>query len=562
MWPTIDQAPPKKGWDKKGIDLLVFVEGARFPCAAQCKGFVVQDIGPDQTRQTCNSIEHFRLSGTLVDTYLVIHNREGKDPDFRREVNLELQELIASGQAKSAYLWDRQEFLTRCRVRLEERIIEGLHGRAAELLSYYSTLFFMGSTFVKEVPVSESLLRFRRLEPCKRIPVANCQRSVSKLILSPTQARWTLLTGTFGAGKTTTVLQAAASKECAPVLIECRLLPSHSDLLQGTSVLLEESLKTLRIFNDFSEADARVFYELAGTSFKSLLKRHDTEFVLILDGLDENRFYSHYRGMEFLSNQLAELRCPIVMTTRLEHLNSMFGDFSAAFAEFSIKYAPKRDARLLQLEPWTLDQAIALCELVLCNLSDTQRTRLQEFRDLLLQDSFAGLYGDLPSNPLMLRFIVDDVVDMGVRQVSRPILLDSWMRRKIRRDRISPNRSSIDDDLDLEEYVSRAITTMERVASRMVVITDGKAELIESIPDNTVKEVASSIFGRSVDNLLSLSLTSFLLPSGPSTGTDRSLVFAFRIVQEFLLARHLRGLDANPLDYPTTVQSLYREIGS
>jgi len=78
LWPAIDQAPPKKGWDSKGIDLLVLSEGSRLPCAVQCKGFVVQDIGPDQTRQVRASIEKFSQSKVLVDIYLVVHNRGGE----------------------------------------------------------------------------------------------------------------------------------------------------------------------------------------------------------------------------------------------------------------------------------------------------------------------------------------------------------------------------------------------------------------------------------------------------------------------------------------------------
>jgi hypothetical protein len=380
------------------------------------------------------------------------------------------------------------------------------------------------------------------------------------LILSPTEARWTLLTGTFGAGKTTAVLQAAASKATAPLLIECRLLPALSNQLNSTSVLLEESLKTLRTLDEFSDADRQIIYELAGTTFKVMLKRPDTKFVVILDGLDENRFYSHQRGMEFLSNQLAELNCPIVLTTRLEHLNAMFGDFSSAFQEFSVKYAPKRDARLLQLDPWTVDQAISLCDLVICELRGIQRSRLQEFRELLFKTDFFGLYGDLPSNPLMLRFILDDVVESGIHKTTRPLLLDTWMRRKIRRDRRASLRASLNDNLDLEEFVDRIMTVMQSTAGRMFVLNDGYAELEETVSEVVINEIISSVFAGADESFLGLTLNSFLLPSGPTRTKERSFVFAFRIVQEYLLARHLKTT-GNPLgEFPATVQELFAEL--
>ena len=560
LWPAIDQSPPKKGWDSKGVDLLVLSEVSRLPCAVQCKGFVVQDIGPDQTLQVRRSVQKFSQSGLLVDTYLVLHNRSGSNPEFRREITSMLQQIEESGQALRAELWDRHKLLSICRSRLEERIADGLHERAEELSEYYSNFFLHGSTLLRTVPVTESRLRFRRFEPCTVAPIASCSRSVSDLILSPTEARWTLLTGTFGAGKTTTVLQAAASKASAPVFIECRLLPALSNQLNSTSVLLEESLKTLRIFDEFSDADRQIIYEVSGTTFKVMLKRPGTKFVVILDGLDENRFYSHQRGMEFLSNQLAELVCPIVLTTRLEHLNAMFGDFSAAFLEFSVKYAPKRDARLVQLDPWSIDQAISLCDLVVYELKGIQRTRLQEFRKLLFNSAFRGFYGDLPSNPLMLRFILDNVIESGVHETTRTLLLDSWMRRKIRRDRRALQRDSLNDNLDLEDFVDQIMTVMQMAAGRMFVLSDGHVELEETVPEGVIKEIVSSVFPGAQESPLGLALNSFLLPSGQARTRGRSFAFAFRIVQEYLLARYLKSTGISLDEFPATVQELLREI--
>jgi hypothetical protein len=66
--------------------LPCFAEGSRSPCGVQCKGFVVQDIRPDQARQVRRSIEKFSQSGLFVGTYLIIHNREGYNLDFHREI--------------------------------------------------------------------------------------------------------------------------------------------------------------------------------------------------------------------------------------------------------------------------------------------------------------------------------------------------------------------------------------------------------------------------------------------------------------------------------------------
>ncbi len=561
FWPTIDQVPPRRDWDAKGIDLLVWSENAPFPCAVQCKGFAVQDLGPDQLRQIRTSIGSFVRSRVRVHTYLVIHNREGRNREYRQEIGALLSEIVASGQAIKAELWDRHRFLTNCKAELENRIASALHKHAHELLSYYARAFTHGATFVERVPVSEFQLRFRRYEPCKKTLVEQGDSlRVHELVLSPTEARWTLLTGTFGAGKTTTVLHAANLIAGAPVLVECRSLPFLLNELNSTSVLLEQSLKSLRILDEFPEPDRQVIYEISGSTFKAMLKKPGSRFVFILDGLDENRFYSQQRGMEFLSNQLAELRCPIILTTRLEHLNSMFGDFSAAFQEFSTKLAPRRDARLFELQPWSLEQSVSLCDLILSKIYDDGRSRLDEFRTMLSNSTFPSLYGDLPSNPLMLRFIIDDVIENGVHQSTRAALLDSWMRRKIRRDRSAVTRVSIGETVDLEDFVERVIRVMEDVAGRMVNYVEDRLELVETIDEDSVRELAIPTFRTQNDNLLGLVLNSFLLPTGPRSGTTASLAFAFRVVQEYLLARYLRRTGADPEGLPPSVRDFWNEL--
>jgi hypothetical protein len=44
----------------------------------------------------------------------------------------------------------------------------------------------------------------------------------------------------------------------------------------------------------------------------------------VIDGLDENRLYGRAEGIRQLSNELAEVGCPVILTTRREHLDSTF----------------------------------------------------------------------------------------------------------------------------------------------------------------------------------------------------------------------------------------------
>jgi hypothetical protein len=557
IWPQIDQVPARRAWDAKGIDLLVWTDDGQFPCAVQCKGFTVQELGRDQLRQVLDSIDTFSNSFTKCNTYIILHNRDGKNAEFRNAVQKRLENLVASGQVNHAELWDRQQLLTRAEQRLKEMITDSLHTYSFELLKSYQRLFSFGQSFVRNVPVKQFNLRFRRYEPCVRIPLHSEKLvSASELVLSRTQARWTLLAAQFGMGKTTTVLHAATSSKHTVVLIECRSLPDRQDQLTSTSLLLEEGLKSLGILHQFSDADQQVLYEVAALTFKAMLKRPHVPFVLIIDGLDENRFYSRLRGMEFLSNQLADLQCPVILTTRLEHLNAMFGDFSSAFQEFSVKQAPKRDARLIELEPWNVAQAVELSTSAWRAASEGEKEHLQTLVEMLRDDSYSSLYGDLPRNPLMLQFIIEDVADHGVRLSDRSSLIESWIKKKIRRDQSRVMRASVGEGLDVEDFTERVLKVMERVAGRM--IDPGTHELLEVIDSQEVLDCSAPQFANA--DLLGLVLNSLLLPVGPRRGENLPLTFAFRVVQEYLLARYLVRSREDESVYPKSIRDFIVQI--
>lgn len=557
LWPNIDQVPARREWDARGVDLLVWKEGGPFSCAVQCKGFAVQEVGRDQIRQVVTSIEAFSAAAIECETYIVLHNRDGKNAEFRNLIEGRLKKLIETGQVRRAELWDRQKFLTTVDRRLQELINASLREHSSELLKNYQNLFTFGYAFVPRVPAQEFALRFRRYEPCTRVAVGEGKLiSAEQMVLTPTKARWTLLAAQFGMGKTTTVLHAATSRDHTVVLIECRSLPDRQDQLTSTSLLLEESLKSLAILRHFSDADQQILYEVTAVTFKNMLKRPRAPFVLILDGLDENRFYSRVRGLEFLSNQLADFECPVLLTTRLEHLNAMFGDFSAAFQEFSVKRSPTREARLIQLNSWTIAQTKELCFSALNNTESVAKERILDLMKMLEDGSFSKFYGDLPRNPLMLQFILEDVVEYGIRLSNRSSLLESWIKQKIRRDQSRTTRITVEENLDVEDLTGRVLTIMEHVAGRMV--DPETHELLEVISSKEVLDLAAGQFG-TVD-LLGLILNSLLLPVRARQGDSLPLAFAFRVVQEYFLARYLvrNGQDAS--SYPESVSNLMGEL--
>jgi hypothetical protein len=104
-------APAAMGpYDRIGADHLVWADREPLTLVVQCKGFEVpeEEIGKSQIRQCLKSIQSFKKSGQKAKTYLLIHNRTGKNEELRKVVGLELKTLVESGQVNRAELWDRQ----------------------------------------------------------------------------------------------------------------------------------------------------------------------------------------------------------------------------------------------------------------------------------------------------------------------------------------------------------------------------------------------------------------------------------------------------------------------
>jgi hypothetical protein len=557
FWPGMIQTPAKSAWDAKGIDLLVWSDTEPLPCVVQCKGFAVHALGDDQLRQTLESIESFRRAGVRADTYLIVHNREGKNRKFTDLVEKQLQVLVSDGLVGRAELWDRHAVLDRAHDKLRETIIAQIHSYSQRLLDEFQSRFKFGHLYKPSVPVVEKTLRFKRFQPCEvTIEKPQEHRSVSALIISASRARWTLLAGRFGTGKTTSALHAAASSRLATLVIRCSALPPDTHKLNSTNMLLQESLKIVRLLDDIDPLEREIIYELAGTTMARLLRGPNPQYLLIFDGLDENRLYSSLHGMQWLSNQLAELRCPVVLTTRVEHLHVMFGDFSLAFEELSWRSSTKT-GRLFELEAWDDDDVRAFVVQVRNETMGKERVLLDDLLHKLGTPAAKMLYGELPSNPLFLQFILEDIVSEGMQRSSRGELIDRWCRRKMLRDRSISERSSAGQGMDGLDAVERMLRVMENVAHEMTAIDGPWITLAESTTSAAVISVARSIFDERFD-VLPILLNSLLMPVGPR-GSNLQITFAFRILHEYFLARYVQREGLSDTYYPDTVRSFIAE---
>lgn len=320
LWPTLIQPLGMADYDRAGIDLIMFKEGGGIEVAVQCKSFFkAEGLQDDQWADFEKSFSSFERSGLTVDTFVVVHNQDGRNQLVSGKIDAALAVLVASGKAKQCIQWSRESFLKALENRLREMIAERLGEQSMLLLGELERQFAYGRTYISNVPVTSRTLTLRRGFP-PRIAGAATQRQQTDIAQALTRAtgRWTLLTGLFGTGKTSAALHAA-------LLSPRRILYIHAASIEpkfgegGTNSLMSRILDALGVFGDFEADERGLFERLAGTILRQLLQAPETDALLILDALDENRTLDSPEAVTRFASALSELNCPLIMTTRQEH---------------------------------------------------------------------------------------------------------------------------------------------------------------------------------------------------------------------------------------------------
>jgi len=142
FWPTLIHPRELSGLDRSGIDLVVWSDSGEFPVVVQCKGLYQEEmLVSRQLPQIKKSIESFRKSCFKCHTYLLLHNRTGEDRNAHEEILGLLSELVKTGKAIKAELWDRQTFLKKVKLRLKQEIADRIVKRSQALIEANKRFF-------------------------------------------------------------------------------------------------------------------------------------------------------------------------------------------------------------------------------------------------------------------------------------------------------------------------------------------------------------------------------------------------------------------------------------
>jgi hypothetical protein len=531
LWPDIVAAPPMGGFDRIGVDQIAFGNGDEVALAVQLKGFQVvePEIGTSQVDQCLKSIEAFLKERTRADVYLIIHNRDARNAEFRDPIEARLRKMVDEGQAREASLWSRQQLVAQCFEQVDVRIRDWL--RTGNL----STV----EAHVPDAPVREVPYTMRTFEVGRHGRSSGSGSGVTvgdpsdALRRAGREGHLCLLVGEAGYGKTTAAARAAASAEHTTIYVQAATLPAD---LTATKDLAEAALRATVGFQRVPPEDRDLLAQVGRPVFMALLSQADTTVTLILDGLDESVFFTRQGGLQWLFNLIREVRVPVVLCGRTEFWQVRQADFDGAIVQGRPR-GERRTVELLELLTWG-DLQIRELAVARHTSADSEiaRTALNDFLRELDLGQIRSRYGDIVERPLFLDFLLDWVAVNGLGAVSQAELVRDAVLLKVRRDRIAaPQR------VPISETAISADTTMElswvamRRAAELMTKFDGDELQMLSACDHASIVSSDPRFGTSADPLPIL-LHSLLVPLPKRPEAPLRVAFSHRVLQEFFLA--------------------------
>lgn len=567
VWHDVIGPPALGHYDRMGVDHMVWSDDPPHPLVVQHKGFQVEQIGPDQTRQCLKSIRDFAESGRQTRVYLLVHNRENRDPSFRAKIKEALDALVTEGVAERAEMWDRQRLLKEAfdgMLRLvNETIAQGSLSTSAPILSEAGG----EELIVRRVPIrsSELLIDQYRL----RESSAGDSRFADPAteIVRKDDSSVSIVIGEFGLGKTTGAVRAAQSHKGQLFYVPAAAISRDT---KSSKDLLEQCVDLGSLLSRFPAQSSDQLRKLARPAIEAVFKHGPSELSLVIDGLDEMSYIDNRGGLQWLMNSLRDVRIPLVLVTRTEYWRSRVADFSTSLGLLTKKGQYRyQKMRLIEFLPWRDAEILDLARRYRDSRNDDQqRARLDQLVNLIKKGSYQEYYGDIPRRPLFLRCILESVEQVGIAKKGRARLVEEWARLKVLRDITRPVAAGGEGRIPIARNADGADVTldlawkaMKAAAATMVELQDDRIELLPTADLESIKLRVPSLGG--MTDPAGLMLNSLLVPaSGREPDSELRVRFAHRAFQEFFLALHILAEPANYEDraLPKAVSSWIEDI--
>jgi len=546
IWPAARATRDSRTLDRCGIDHLVWPPDESSPgLVVQTKGFDARTrrLGSSQIQQCLHSIERFASSGITTDHYVLVHNRDARDTDFRRKVEASLCQLVSQGTAKEAELLDRQTLIRRAFDEIFYRLETALSQDSLSLARSEFLRHFAKFNPIKKVPVRLSTLRIDQ-HRLRGTTIKGDQTSDPVNFLSNDGSPLRLLLGGFGFGKTTAALRATTEQPKHVLFVPARTIP---DDINSTKEFLLLCIDSDRLFINSHEEDLPTLKRMVRPCLEYLLSDPKTPVTLVLDGLDESAFLSRRGSLQHLFNILRPISIPIILTMRTEFWNTRQQEFSFTVGEVA-SHGERQIQRLscLELLPWTDKELRHLIQRIKEGVPPSQKERLSLLEEMVGTPKFETLFGDIPRRPLFLRQVIDFVAERGAPDsaVDLAQLMTLWIELKVYRDIVEPTRQGGRGRVPVSSFVESASTAlslawkaMVNAAGLMTRTENGNVEMLSTCTYSDL--LASSNDFSLMTEPTGLILHSVLTPIPQRLPGELRLQFSHRSFQEFFLAHYV-----------------------
>ncbi len=550
--PTAMQTQAQGSLDVAGVDLVVpGKKDGRFELGVQCKGFQVTEtrIARDQIRQCVESIKDFAQGSAHVEKYWLVHNRSGNSKMLHDAVIEHLNDLVRTGRAKEARLFDRDAFLAEILNRVFVRFRQFISERCQHFEE--SGAAGLSNSPVEKVPyqVQEVRVSQYRFDDSSASSTRLGDPLDEATLTASGDSRLGLLLGKFGMGKTTLAFRLANRPEHLVLYVPAAVFPPK---VSGTKELLKYLTGAAEFVDAYPIEDQPAVERMARLMSDKLLSENESRLVLVIDGLDESPFLTSGNGLPTLFDALSNIRSRAVLTMRTEFWLTRSESLLTGYAG---RAAPtKRSERnrrltLIELQPWENEQMSQLVEQArAASLTDEERQKLALLAEKIRADGYTRLYGDIPRKPLFLRLLIDFVAEHGVTETSLARLFREWVDMKLRRDVIAPlshsgpGRSGITAGAQAADVV-RTIA-MQSMKAAAVLMTKSVEHSVELLPQCNFDALSREVPALAHEaDMAGLVLNSLLTPTRKH-GAVVAVQFAHRAFQEYFLARTMLEDDA------------------
>lgn len=551
IFPDIRRTESLGLYDKSGFDLFTFKNtNGDFEMLFQCKGFQ-QEFGDQQLKQCLKSIKAFEKSSIIGDEFCFIINKRIKEQKYYDIIEQKLYELNSTNRIKNYRILDIHKFLTFLQQKYSELILNGIK-KSSE---YFHRQFIssLGSdSYVFNVPFTlNDQLYYNPLEHI-------INRSEKKSLAGKGErGKYIFVVSEFGFGKTTLLFnlydKLLVKRNKTTIYIPLGALPpdalaSEADVVRNILSLLIKSDHDNPLINKFKRG-----------VFQNILK-NQSDIVLLFDGIDEHKALRNIRGLKVFFNSLTTLKPMIVFTMRKEFWDDRQEDLQEAIGRR--RYIQDK----IILVDWNDFQILEYLNGLKQSLQKNEF--VAAFKEIVSENRYKDIYGDIPKRPLFLQMIISDLISGADTRskVSISLLYRKFIMQKIKRDLIgSSNGFVLDRGLSVDEgifsFSEKVFNCLEEIAIEMIIVENQQLYSQNIVRNDNIN---STIIKYGFKSLSDLMLHSVLVPAEERRDFVFNLKFAHFSFLEYFIARFiLKNIlkDSKWLDY-TYEPSLFQFISN